>query len=61
VGDKVDAGETVAELHTANRTAVEDVGRRVERAIRIGPGAVHMPPLIHSFVDEKGCHPWTNR
>ncbi len=57
-GDTVVAGETLAVLHTNNSAVIEQAANRIRQAIIIEGSALKQSPLVRSFVDEKGVHPW---
>ena len=55
VGDKVDQGETLAELYTDNDPdKLASARERLEKAYGIGPGPVGKPRLIYAKIDKNG-------
>ena len=58
-GERVDAGETLAVLYADTNVGVAQVAQRVDHAIVIGEHSPTIPPLVHSYVDDRGARPWT--
>ncbi|MDA8353281.1 MAG: pyrimidine-nucleoside phosphorylase [Firmicutes bacterium] len=54
VGDRVQQGELLAELHAADRQQAEKVEKRLLQAISLGDQPVESPPLIRALVTESG-------
>ena len=58
VGDRVDAGEILAVVHTDRKEILAEAQHRIEGSFSIADGPVRRSPLIHSMIDTKGVHPW---
>ncbi|MGA7160591.1 MAG: thymidine phosphorylase [Bacteroidota bacterium] len=59
VGDPVNAGETLAELYTDEKTAIGPAAARVAAAFRLGRTKPNRSPLIISLVDKNGVKPFS--
>jgi thymidine phosphorylase len=59
IGHAVEAGEVLAEILTDRDEGLDEMRRRLNAAFRIGPAPLQPPPLIISFVDATGVHPWS--
>jgi pyrimidine-nucleoside phosphorylase len=57
-GDRVNAGETVAECFTDNEAAAGEIQQRVANAFTIGTAAPKSSPLVISIVDKNGVRPY---
>jgi pyrimidine-nucleoside phosphorylase len=58
LGERVTAGESVAEIRTNRSALVADAVRRARDAIHIGAGHPVLRPTILAMVDRTGVHPW---
>ena len=58
VGDRVKAGETIAEVATDRTDAMAAAVDRIARAIGYGASAPLPTKLIRAFIDESAVHPW---
>jgi pyrimidine-nucleoside phosphorylase len=58
VGDEVREGEVLAELRTERKDELDAAKNSVTRAFTIRTVAPPRRPLIHSFIDRGGLHPW---
>jgi pyrimidine-nucleoside phosphorylase len=58
LGERVAAGESVAEIRTNRSTVVADAVRRTRDAIHIGADQPALRPTILAMVDRTGVHPW---
>ena len=63
LGQTVEAGQTMAILHTSLPDRLEGAQERMRRACRIlspehCPSDWAPPPLIHAWMDHQGEHPW---
>lgn len=54
VGDPVEAGEPLAEVHAASAAAAEEAVARIQAAYVIGPEEPPRRPLIHGVVTRRG-------
>jgi hypothetical protein len=54
----VEAGDVLAEILTDREDVLSDTRERLKRAYRISNRPPEPRPLIHSFIDETGVHPW---
>jgi pyrimidine-nucleoside phosphorylase len=59
VGDRVERGEILAEIHTNVAAGIDDRMGECRSAIVITPQADPPRPLIRSMVDRHGVHAWT--
>lgn len=59
IGDKIAAGQPLAELFAATSGAFAEVTSRLSAAIRIGPEPPPPGVLVYGFVDETGYHPYS--
>ena len=50
IGDRLEAGTPIGEVHARDRDAAAEAGRRVLAAMDIADGAVAPPPLIHVWM-----------
>ncbi len=60
VGDRVEKGQAFVTVHSDRPERTPDVLRRLDDAIRIGPGPAAAPKLIQNLVDKDGVQPWTH-
>jgi pyrimidine-nucleoside phosphorylase len=58
VGDVVNAGEVLADLHTERHEAIDTVREMISGAYTIRSVSPPPRPLIHSLIDRRGVHPW---
>jgi len=58
VGDRVEAGETLAELHVNSERRVAEAQERLLGAYRIGSAEPPARPLIYGLVTEAGVERW---
>lgn len=49
IGDRVEEGEPVGEIHARDTEAAAEAGRRVRDALQIGPDPVEPPPLVYGW------------
>jgi pyrimidine-nucleoside phosphorylase len=49
VGDRLEAGEQIGEVHARDETAAAAAARRVVAALTLGEGAVEPPSLVHGW------------
>jgi thymidine phosphorylase len=56
LGDKVEKGQSLAELFAANGDKFDETKSRLLTAIQIGPEPMPASPLVYGVVDEKGFH-----
>jgi thymidine phosphorylase len=54
IGDRIDAGEPIGEIHARNRDAAEDASRRTLASLTIAEGPAEPPPLIHGWFPPEG-------
>ena len=58
VGDSVEAGEVLAEIHTDREEMAGRAPGEFSACVTIGPGPVRRPPAVLAFADRKGIRPW---
>ena len=51
VGDRIEAGEPIGEIHARDHDAAGDAAARVNAAITLGEGEVTPPPLVHGWFE----------
>lgn len=57
-GSRVEAGDVLAEILTDREDVLPEAKERLQHAYRISNRPPKPRPLIHSFIDETGVHPW---
>ena len=50
IGDRLEAGEPIGEVHARDREAAADAARRVLSAMELVDGPVEAPPLVHTWM-----------
>jgi pyrimidine-nucleoside phosphorylase len=50
IGDRLEAGEPIGEVHARDRDAAAEAARRVLAAMDVADGPVEPPPLVHSWL-----------
>ena len=50
IGDRLEAGTPIGEVHARDRDAAAEAGRRVLGAMDVTDGAVAPPPLIYDWM-----------
>jgi pyrimidine-nucleoside phosphorylase len=50
IGDRLEAGEPIGEVHARDREAAADAARRVLAAMEFAEGPVEAPPLVHTWM-----------
>jgi pyrimidine-nucleoside phosphorylase len=50
IGDRLEAGQPIGEVHARDRDAAAEAARRVLAAMRIADGPVEPPPLVHAWM-----------
>jgi pyrimidine-nucleoside phosphorylase len=50
IGDRLEAGSPIGEVHARDRDAAADAARRVLAAMNLADGPVEPPPLIHAWL-----------
>ncbi len=58
VGDPVEAGEPLAELHVNSERRLAEARERLVRAYRIGGERLQEPPLVYGLVTSQGTERW---
>jgi len=51
VGDPLETGETVGEVHAQTEDAASEASRRMLAALTVGEEPVEAPPLVHGWLD----------
>jgi len=51
VGDRIDAGQPIGEIHARNDDAAIEAAGRVNEALTLGEGEVAPPPLVHGWFE----------
>ncbi|MDP9300530.1 MAG: thymidine phosphorylase [Actinomycetota bacterium] len=54
IGDRIDAGEPIGEIHARSRDAAEDASTRTLASLTVSEGSVEPPPLIHGWFPPEG-------
>jgi pyrimidine-nucleoside phosphorylase len=49
IGDRLEAGQPIGEVHARDRDAAAEAGRRVLAAMHVADGPVEPPPLVHAW------------
>jgi pyrimidine-nucleoside phosphorylase len=50
IGDRLEAGEPIGEVHARDEDAAAEAGRRVLAAMDVADGPVEPPPLVHTWM-----------
>ena len=50
IGDRLEAGEPIGEVHARDADAAAEAARRVLAAIDVTDGPVEPPPLVHAWL-----------
>jgi pyrimidine-nucleoside phosphorylase len=50
IGDRLEAGEPIGEVHARDRDAAAEAARRVLAAMDVADGPVEPPPLVHTWL-----------
>jgi pyrimidine-nucleoside phosphorylase len=50
IGDRLEAGEPIGEVHARDRDAAAEAARRVLAAMNLADGPVQPPPLVHTWL-----------
>ena len=50
IGDRLEAGTPIGEVHARDRDAAAEAARRVLAAMDVADGPVQPPPLVHSWM-----------
>ncbi len=50
IGDRVEAGQPIGEIHARDRDAADEAARRVLGAMDVADGPVEPPPLVHAWM-----------
>jgi thymidine phosphorylase len=50
IGDRLEAGEPIGEVHARDRDAAAEAARRVLGAMDLADGPVQPPPLVHGWM-----------
>jgi pyrimidine-nucleoside phosphorylase len=59
IGDRVEAGEMIASIHTNNAGIVQHARTEIAAAIRIAETAAGSPQLVRTYLDNEGVRSWT--
>ena len=51
IGDRIEAGEPIGEIHARDDDAAADAAARVNAALVLGEGEVTPPPLVHGWFE----------
>jgi len=54
IGDRIDTGEPLGEIHARSQDAAEEASRRTLEALTVGEAPVEPPPLIHGWFPPEG-------
>ncbi|MEX2115541.1 MAG: pyrimidine-nucleoside phosphorylase, partial [Bacteroidota bacterium] len=60
-GSKVETGDVLAEILTDREEVLSEARERLRHAYRIANQPPEQRPLIHSFIDNEGVHPWISQ
>jgi pyrimidine-nucleoside phosphorylase len=55
IGDRLEAGEQIGEVHARDEASAETAAGRVLAALDLVEGAVEPPPLVHAWYDAEGA------
>ncbi len=58
IGDKVQAGETLALMLTDRENAIPEASKRIVNAFTFSPTPVQSPNMIHALIDKDGVKEW---
>jgi thymidine phosphorylase len=50
IGDRLEAGTPIGEVHARDRDAAAEAARRVLAAMDVTDGPVQPPPLVHTWM-----------
>ena len=51
IGDRIEAGEPIGEVHARDDDAAVEAAARVNAALTLGEGDVAPPPLVHGWFE----------
>jgi thymidine phosphorylase len=51
IGDPLEAGAAVGEIHATSEDAAAEASRRVLAALTVSEGPVQAPPLVYGWLD----------
>jgi len=54
IGDRIDAGEPIGEIHARDRDAAQQAAARTLASLTLTEGPVEPPPLIHGWFPPDG-------